>query len=1779
MAILLVSCACILCSAAYAAPVTLEITVKDENGVAIDSFRWLLEENTMRHFDPTSPPPDTESIALNFHTSYVPVVAEGETDTGTATYVIDDTKRYALTVLSKVAGYTIGGAAVRSDTVDTGTPGAWGIEVVLYTNEALVPAQFSIFVFEDNHPVNNSPNLPAESGLQGFKVYVEDAGGRYGATAGQTISDAFGNPIGTTYNPDGSVLQMGDGSVYTDANGFALIKNMGPGKYGIRCVPPGGTDWQQTTTIEGTPTIDAWVPVGGGPLLVEFGTPSTHIFMGFVRPTYDDTVLSRFGPCPADVSSTGESSGVIDGADLDVFSQDFGKTGGVFPADTDGDGDVDGLDLNVVTAAYGTVCPPGGSTITGRIANMHLDRPPLFQATAPGAPFPGAWVGLNDSSGKCVYAQPADNQDTAEFSIEGVPPGSYQLVMWDEALDLIISFLTVTVPDGGGDVDLGTISVSDWFSHLWNYVYYDDNNNGVPDPGETPIPGQNINLRFRDGTIYQAAATDSSGFANFDEIFPFFHWQVAEVDFARLNATGFRVVVDEGGPVDTANQAHPIYGRVTPQTQIFDGGGMDRTEEGVVLTQAFQVYAGQTNVLLWGKQAYTGGNNGGISGIVFYATTRAEDDPRLAAAEPWEPGIPDVQVNLYRDGDVDNPPYGWATGGAKGLEDIDSNGNGVYDAPDGQIDDLDLSGGVTLADVDNAPFGWETGGAMGLEDKDWNTNGVFDLGDAVQIAHTDNWNASLPENCPGLEGDPYLPPGLNPGDCFDGLRSWNQVRPGVFDGGYAFGGIELGTYIVAVDWAPPGYSHLMPESKNVDFCDEYAPVPGAIPPPCAGDDYTVPVDAELELFPGVPCALAGQTVKMCNRKQVTVKSTLNAAADIYLKTTVPISAHFVGNINNDLGGEGDPINPSFGEKKSIPFVPVSMRDHTGREVARIYGDQFSKYNGLVPSTYSQNLPWQSGMSPAIYSVCINDAGPIIQEDPMNPGTFELVVDPFYRMEFTQSCYDFQFAPGTTTYLDTPVLPTSAWAARNEFPVDCAPPDGTPVIDYVSGPDVQSDGFGGAYVPAGGGALIFTSRGTESVPNPLYDGDGTPPQMIDRDFGFSDTEGTVTLNGAPLTVNPGDWTNSQITAQVPGAGVSTGQLVVTRGDNGVSTRIGVTVHVGATGTVRHVLPPTAVDATPIQDAIDAAAPGDLILIHQGAYFEKVIMYKPVLLQGSGARGAIINAFNTPANKLQLWRDKIDALVASGDIDLLPGQDTPFSPFPNTGLFPTEQGAGITVLGPDISLSQPNEFGGANAALIDGLGITGGDRGGAIFVASYAPGIEISNNRLYGNWGTYGGGVRSGHPVTAFAFAAPVDSQNDGLSVRYNEIFKNGALNAGMAGNEGGGGGIAIYTGTDNYVISDCFVCANFSAGSAGGILHEGLSEGGVIANNQVVFNHQFHQTIGEQAGGGISIGGSSPAAGELTPGSGSVDVYANLIQGNYAGAGDGGGIRLYYVNGQDVQASPVTPSAWHRVNIYNNMIVNNVTGKAGAVSFQDSPGARLFNNQITYNDSTATEGTVLNPPDLNGVASSTPQPAGILSRVHSAGLASIIATAVGGGASGPEYAAFSNPLLLNNILWKNRSFRWQLDPASMAPNGELVLTTPPWNDLDVLGAPAGSMLDPRYCFMTDTTGYHASNVDGDPGAGAPGDGDDPFVSAYFNDSVATPNLPDRVFDTAAALDEGGNFIDIAFQPLYVTGDYHITSGSLPHNSGNAASLPFAVPEDYDGQGRQNGTIDIGADEFY
>jgi hypothetical protein len=358
---------------------------------------------------------------------------------------------------------------------------------------------------------------------------------------------------------------------------------------------------------------------------------------------------------------------------------------------------------------------------------------------------------------------------------------------------------------------------------------------------------------------------------------------------------------------------------------------------------------------------------------------------------------------------------------------------------------------------------------------------------------------------------------------------------------------------------------------------------------------------------------------------------------------------------------------------------------------------------------------------------------------------------------------------------------------------------------------------------------------------------------------------------------------------------------------------------------------------------------------------------------------------------------------------------------------------------------------------------------------------------------------------------------------------------------------------------------------------GVSNNGLIVDNTIIFNASFNQGLTVH-GGGILIAGGAPLNGpnSLSEGAGTVTIDANLIQGNAAEAGDGGGIRAQYVNGRDVQQFSNQPNNWYSLNIYNNMIVNNLTGLAGGgISLQDALRVRIIHDTIANNDSTATAGTAFAP---NSPNQSTPQPAGIVSRANTPQLTN----AIGNAAAVRPYRLnpFSSPTLANSIIWHNRSFYFSGDPTAIPPVPYALYPQPggpgypSYWDLAVLGTTTAFSLTPQNCLLT-------------------GPGVNPaFVAEYFNgDRGQTIIDPERTtaITAAPAFDEGGNFIRLRFGPLTLTvpgtvppalyGDYHINTGSSALSAGNGAfvTAPY-LTLDYDNQARPTVTPDIGADEL-
>jgi len=1682
----------------------------------VSQYRWTVEEDLTYNVQPGVLDPET--LSVSFHRSYMPVVQSG---TQATTPQLQPGKRYFVSVLPSDGGFSNGGVPVIG--------GATNAKVVV-TKGPLPTARVRVQVFHDSLPLNGQFDTDEEP-LVGFHVYLDDAGGRYGMAGGQMMQDAFGNPLGTTYAPCDTppcdsyqVASRGNGFLVTDEAGFVTFENLAPGKYTAKVIPPPGQDWQQTSTIEGTKGIDAWVKANEPPFFTEFGPAGPHVQVGFVRPTRDPSALN------------------------------------------------------------------GSQVISGTVTGMHMSRPPTYTMFS-GAPFDytTVWVGLNiGTTGRVIYAQPAGEE--CDFRITGVPDGSYTLVVWDSALDLIVASKSVTV--SGASLDLRDVPVFPWFTRLYHYVFEDRNQNGQRDAGEPGIPEMAINTRWRDGSMYQSSATDGSGFVPFEETFPFFSWQIAEVDYTRLRATGVTVVVDNGGNVNTNTGWPDAVGAdadsrvLAPQPQSENGGGGSRTETGPVLLQAFQGFIGQTNVFLWGKAPYdlpgshppdvdvapfhdpdagepfpgvgdTDGNgngtfdpdqfNGGISGIVHYSTTRAENLARWGAAEPWEPGIPGVKVQL------------------------------------------------------------------------WDATGQFLLNEV----ETDSWDASRPTGC---QGTPFTFLGTAR-DCFDGLRVFNQVRPGVFDGGYAFYTIlqspvagheydlpldqrTVQKPLPAADYrvkviVPEGYQLVKEEDKNVDFGDEYIPAQfyltgydlgdaaggGSAPPPegavaqplaapfCVGTPRVVP--PTLALFPDVPGAYAGASIPVCDTKLVTLRDGQNGAANFFLFTEAPVAGHIVGFVLDDLANEFDQNSPQFGEKWAPPFLPVSVRDWAGREITHTYTDRYGVYNALVPSTFTAATPIPSGMSPNMLTACINS--PLMAD-----GT----PDPFYNKQYSQFCYTLQYMPGTTTYLDTPVVPTGAFTGPNQVTLDAELRDGTPVIKSVNGPA----GIGPYVVPEGSAAsrtITIASLGTTAVANPAYDpntqdGQGNA-KTVNRDYGFGDAEGRVFVGAVELPSLGVTWGNLAITAEVP-PGTPTGQLRVIRClSAGCGTTresaLGVTLTV-ATPSYHAARPPRTVSAgQSIQAAIDAAAPGDLVIVGPGTYQELVVMDKPIRLQGWGAPSTIINAVKVPAEKMQSWVERVAATTnAAGTNYLLPSQEA-LGPDPEA-IAPILGGAGaaITVLAqgfPGVGGAYcpqtvrplvPRSFGlhrenslvlfgiplpiGGEVrakARIDGFGITGSDQAAGIEVNAYACNLEVANNHVYSNLGDFAGGVKIGHPGEPGELADD-NAHNDYVAIAFNHVSQNGALG------DNGGGGIAIGSGAYGYRVQNNFVVGNFTSGFGAGISHIGRSDEGTIAGNIVIFNESFNQSA-TRAGGGIYVGGRAPAAGEAAPGVGNVTVASNLVLGNSASGGDGGGIGVGWSNAAG------TPNLF-KVGLYGNTIVNNVAGLAGGgISLENATNVDIIHNTIADNDSLAIAGAAFTA--VSGAISepfqSSPQPAGIVAR----------------GASAAR--------VVNSIVWRNRSFYFGFVPGGIenpynngGPTYGLIASSPAFRNFGALG---GASLVVRNSVVSERAdlALGPGNVTTAP----------LFAATYSNgnprQTIVAPELTTAI-QVPAAFDEGGNFIRPMFGPLTLTRpgtdepyrDYHVEAGvngqplfnSQVGGGGlypNLMSVPATLRTDVDGDSRTSSGI--------
>jgi hypothetical protein len=1404
----------------------------------------------------------------------------------------------------------------------------------------LPPAEMVIKVFHDRSMTNGQFDAPVEDSQCPGVNCMAGFRASINDIAGEITADLFGNPICTIYQKDGN------GDVVPDGEGNPIIDTIGgeclSDETGTITIPNIGPLRYDVLVIP--PDGETWIQT----TTLE-GSQGWDTWLQEAGTGLDNEFIIAAEPFPWTIF------GFVAPTNTLTIEPDTGTIRGVIMA------------ISSYSPSQGGL--PHQGDIWGGLMGVKIERPIAHP-----------WLALNDLQNGDTAVWVGQGNADGSFEIPNVPPGDYFLSYWDEKQHFILDWVQVTV-QSNEVTDVGVRTMTSWFAEFYGTVFLDENENGRQDPGESGVPDYLVVLRDRDNTEIDrmsiAAMTDVNGFYELEKGYPMTSWMVLEAYSDIYRTTG---ITFQG-----SNQLE------------------ETTVLGPIVDVAVLPILSQRGRLDWGVKFYDPGTNGGIAGSVFYDTVRAEDEGRFAGAEPWQPGIPELTMNLY------------AT----------------------------VPCGTTGATCD-------AGGMFELE-----ADGSYAKGPLLNSAVTENF--VRPKDCQprDVNGDPVdfpsMPPATGGYDCLEAPLTGIQFGSGQAElpGNWGFGDIlndpvtgdplpeplpiPPGDYLVEVVipddpvFGQPLFQVTREEDLNIFDGDEFVP---QIPPPaCAGalhivdlagvgtDGYPIPwAPGEFSTPVDNPNFAAeggsqfeGQAMPLCDVKLVNVADRKSVAPIFTLWTEVPIPGRWRGYIIDDLNVSSNPLELTFGEKAGIPNAPIGVYDYTGRLVHTMHSDFHGVYEVLLPSDATYNAPTPSGMLASVYYIYGNDPG--------QPGHFNTNYNPQYRSIGTS----FEIYPGVMVPSDlAPVqngagiwTPGSAPTQMARCDVDPARPE----IFAVSQPYLN-----------GSGQFTISGRGFGDMPNGGY----------------------VLLGTRRIAVPANQWSDTQLVVQVPPV-VSPGsyQLHVVNG-NGGSTVNGLTFHMLGTGYNPSLLEvgPTH-PYTTIQSALDdAALAGDsLVVVYPGVtwpftnplgiWFENPIIYAPVKLQGIGPGGVYTDGTAVLGSVLdgrgmggtevyaEWWR------TLAGDIWLNRG-GWAGSPVDGDGNPRLYEGQVVTVFAED------GEFTSAFPASIDGFKIQGGDQqgfpnninqvgggripgvaaevviqGGGIFVNGYARYLRITNNVIEANGGAYASAIRLGTPDVPEPLK---DHQNDNVYIGRNRILANGGTNL--------AGAIGVFAGTENYEIAFNDVCGNFSVEYGGGISHYGYSPGGKIHHNRIYFNRSYDE------GGGVMIAGELPAdPTQLSPGAGPVDIYANLIQANLAND-DGGGLRFLMAGN-------------YPYNVYNNMVVNNIsTHEGGGISLNDAPDVRIYNNTIMKNITTATAMT------SNGL----PAPAGLSSSRNSNLLQATLP---------PAMPIFSDPIVFNNIFWDNRSGTWT--GGGVAGIGQQGDPFPVFHwDLGVAGG-AGE-LSPTYCLL-------------------------------------------------------------------------------------------------------------------
>lgn len=1626
---------------------------------------------------------------------------------------------------------------------ETSTAGATGAAIsagALVTSIPVTPALTGFIPGERQITVGNDTFVVAAGGASGGSTSIPVQG----KTASSAI--AAGTPI--------NIVKV----TGCRSNSTNDIPETGiPGAPGTVVDVASRAYWSQTFTLEGNHDHDVWLMpndtgfdtemVVGGELVpfVHIGFAPRVDFrpgMGQTPQCYDRT-LDRCtpGPLPYPPAPVGGYKGEIKGQ--------------VYAA------------LNYTTGT-------GGLPNTNRqgLIGQKLDRP-----------IRGGWVAISDmqNADSTVWSGPTNEDGT--FDITGLPPSTYLVTAWDWYNDYIGDMFNVTVDGGstgaGGVVDLGIFPLQAWFARLRGKVCIDTNGNGRCDPGEPGLQKILVQVLNRTNNAYEqgsnAVRTNVDGSYEITEAYPLGEYLVEQVYNPRYKTIGITYQACNDP------QEHTV---ATPAVDV-----------------SFLSLISQCGRIDWALQPYAQNSvdNGGIVATVLYDSIRLKQNARAAQSNDYQVGIPDFPMQLYTPKRDPNGNYMFNLDGSymtvepDGIHDASggllpnrdpigagqpvsqyisehwgppvgctargANGDVINTYPSGLLQDVSAPGGSCVQGVMmsmNIGFGLDDYNLPSSATQPWpygNPTPATLAGHGVQ---TVDGNFTLtapldPVSKQSVPGD-YIARMNIPTDQVKACTAADnaELRAAGMDG-CTVGKYDKPLYKVTTEqtndiayptmFAPQGARYATPGSSvwppqagpaqqqpvgNPQASGDNPHTSSVGPDPiCAGRVFNVKVTDPFFLAAG-GSIYEGQQRHLCDAKLLHIQANQSVAPNFHVYTDVPIPTLFHGLILDDASTSVDPKTTNYGDVAGVPNAPMGIYDWTGRLITKVDSDYNGAYEVLLPSG-NFGCPTVTGLCAEVYRHVGNDPGYVDSNGVPHPNAN-------YQPAYRTITASFQALPGVYSPADvaptksTFSLVTNSGQIGVGNPAVCAPAVGQPVFYAVDKPY----GPPGASIKVSG--LNFAA-GTSVKFTPVDSATGT----------LNGTVSGLAADGRSMTVTA---------PATPGAYqmniVSSNQTTVNA----------ITFHVIGNGynpKIYEVGP--AYPFKKVQDALDKAAaefkaagnpkPKQLVVVYPntpsafaplGAYYENIIIYSRVKVQGvgpggvypdnTGVSGSILDgqflgraafAPNDPNGAteppLLAWYQKVQSIQSnygwSGNQQVNDGEVVYVvarSNQDNAGWAPALDG---------FQIKGGNQFdfrgdlNNLNQRIVINTVVT---QGGAVFLNSFADHFHLTNNLVNSNQGSYGA-IRIGTPQVD-----PVKvNHNFDVQIGHNTITYNGGTNL--------AGAIAVFGGSDNYRIHDNFICGNQSAEYGGGISHFGLSPNGRIDHNQIVLNGSLDE------GGGIQIAGELPKVGKLSPGAGSVTIDANVISANLA-YDDGGGLRFLMAGNFPMLVT-------------NNQITDNVSlHEGGGVALDDTPDVTFVHNTVAKNVTTATAST----------STGQPAPAGLSSVYNSA----LLQASLPAGAS-----KFSNPKMQNNIFFDNRAGSW--NPTTGVQGIGLPGDASPiylW-DFGLADAPPPGAGSTTSGGLTSPNSLIGGTVD-------------PFTASFnLQVAVAPQRLnvrfrPTAIVASSIPLDANG-----AYNPV---GNYDLSAGSPARGVGAVppATVANLVNHDIHDQARPSaGGWDAGAEEYY